>query len=130
MISFLKFINTVSENKPQIAFGSLKDISEKVYLNYHEEFKVYKRMNPVKKIKTKNKIHYLELGTPPSHDPKFNAKISLNTLDLPYIEATAIKLVYELNPGIKHHEAAELLGISERTLYRKIDENQLKSKRN
>jgi transcriptional regulator with PAS, ATPase and Fis domain len=49
----------------------------------------------------------------------------LPTTDLRIIEVMAIIQVYDENPGITRKEAAKLLGISERTMYRKILDNGL-----
>jgi transcriptional regulator with PAS, ATPase and Fis domain len=49
----------------------------------------------------------------------------LPTTNLRILKVMAIQQVYDEHPGIKRKDTAKLLGISERTLYRKILDNGL-----
>ena len=49
----------------------------------------------------------------------------LPTTDLRILEVMAIQQVYDEHPGITRKEAAKLLGMSERSLYRKVLDNGL-----
>lgn len=53
-------------------------------------------------------------------------KSLLPTVNIKELEVLAIQQVYKENKGITRKRAAELLGMSERNLYRKIVDNKIK----
>lgn len=124
-MSLLNFINTESVNKPEIPYDSIKSsrITENMYKEYLKEYKLNnKKANPGRRRGTKrvnmthdekvNKVLMCNVNT------KFNTSIKANTLNVKYLAKLAVNLAFESNPGISNFQVAELLGISERTLYR------------